>query len=221
MGFLELNNVSFNYAGQGRQIFNDLNLSIFKEGVTAVTGLNGSGKTTLSKLLIGILQPTKGWISLNGKFLTTLTLAQIGRQIGYVFQNPDKQLFCETVVEEIGFGMHNLGLPADQVARRVEEMMEYFELARYSQVFPLNLSAGEKRRLAIAAVLALEPDLVVLDEPTTGLDPYRKGLLGNYLEKILALKKGVVIISHDHKFIARYANRFIKLEEGKPPIIEG
>ncbi|MDF9409027.1 energy-coupling factor ABC transporter ATP-binding protein [Pelotomaculum isophthalicicum JI] len=194
---------------------NDINLSILKEGITAVTGSNGSGKTTFSKLLTGILTPTKGCVKLNGQLLTSLSLAQIGRQVGYVFQNPEKQLFCETVEEEISFGMHNLGFPLDQVALKTRDIMEYFELTRYSQSFPHNLSAGEKRRLAIAAVIALEPDLLILDEPTTGLDPYRKKLLGDYMERIIASNRGVVIISHDHKFIDRYATRLIRLREGQ------
>jgi len=215
MGFIDLHNVYYRYPGQSRFVLNGVNLSISKEGVTAVTGANGSGKTTFSKLLAGILTPTKGWVKLNGQFLTSLTLAQIGRQIGYVFQDPEKQLFCETVEEEIGFGLRNLGLPLDQVALKVQEIMEYFELTRYSQSFPLSLSAGEKRRLAIAAVFALEPELLVLDEPTTGLDPYRKKLLGDYIEKMVASKRGVVIISHDHKFIARHATRLIRLQDGQ------
>jgi len=215
MAFIDLYNVSYSYPGQSRSILSDINMSIFKEGITAVTGSNGSGKTTFSKLLTGILTPTKGWIKLNGKLLTSLTLAQIGRRIGYVFQNPEKQLFCETVEEEISFGMHNLGLPLDQVTLKTREIMEYFELTRYSQSFPLSLSAGEKRRLAIAAVFALEPDLLILDEPTTGLDPYRKRLLGDYIERITASNRGVVIISHDHNFIARHATRLIRLKDGQ------
>lgn len=215
MGFIDLMDVDFRYPGQARPVLTGINLSIFKDGVTAVTGANGSGKTTFSKLLVGILMPTKGWIKLNGQLLTSLTLAQIGRRIGYVFQNPDKQLFCETVEEEIAFGVRNLGLPPDQVTQKVGELMAYFELTQYAQVFPLSLSAGEKRRLAIAAVFALEPELLVLDEPTTGLDPYRKKLLGDYLEKVVAARRGVVIISHDHKFIKRYAARLIRLQEGQ------
>lgn len=215
MNYIELENVAFCYPGQSRPVLHDINLSVDKEGVTAITGANGSGKTTFSKLLLGILTPTKGQIQLNGQLLSSLTLAQIGRQIGYVFQNPDKQLFCETVEEEIAFGVRNLGLPSDQVEQKVNEMMAYFELTQYAQAYPLSLSAGEKRRLAIAAVFALEPELLVLDEPTTGLDPYRKKLLGDYLDKVIDAHRGVVVISHDQKFISRYATRLIKLQEGQ------
>jgi energy-coupling factor transport system ATP-binding protein len=215
MAYIELENVSFYYPGQSRPVLREINLSILNKGVTAITGANGSGKTTLSKLLTGILLPTKGRIKLNGQLLTSLTLAQIGRQIGYVFQNPDKQLFCETVEEEIAFGVRNLGLPPDQAAQKVRGVMDYFELTRHAQAYPLSLSAGEKRRLALAAVFALEPGLLLLDEPTTGLDPYRKKLLGDYLDKVLIAGRGVVLISHDQKFINRYATRLIGLQDGQ------
>ncbi|HBC92423.1 MAG TPA: ABC transporter ATP-binding protein [Pelotomaculum sp.] len=215
MAYIELENVSFCYPGQSRPVLREINLSILNKGVTAITGANGSGKTTLSKLLTGILLPTKGRIKLNGQLLTSLTLTQIGRQIGYVFQNPDKQLFCETVEEEIAFGVRNLGLPPDQAAQKVREVMDYFELTRHAQAYPLSLSAGEKRRLALAAVFALEPGLLLLDEPTTGLDPYRKKLLGDYLDKMLAAGRGVVLISHDQKFINRYATRLMGLQDGQ------
>ncbi|TEB08078.1 Energy-coupling factor transporter ATP-binding protein EcfA2 [Pelotomaculum schinkii] len=215
MAYIELENVSFCYPGQSRPVLREINLSIFNKGVTAITGANGSGKTTFSKLLTGILTPTKGRIKLNGQLLTSLTLAQIGRQIGYVFQNPDKQLFCETVEEEIDFGVRNLGLPPDQAAQKVREVMDYFELTRHAQAYPLSLSAGEKRRLALAAVFALEPGLLLLDEPTTGLDPYRKKVLGDYLDKVLGAGRGVVLISHDQKFINRYATRLIGLRDGQ------
>ena len=215
MAYIDIENVSFCYPGQSRFVLRDINLRIYKEGVTAVTGANGSGKTTFSKLLIGLLKPVKGRIQLNGKLLSSLTLAQIGRQIGYVFQNPDKQLFCETVEEEIAFGVRNLGLPPERVTQKVREVMDYIELSRYAQAYPLSLSAGEKRRLALAAGFALEPGLLLLDEPTTGLDPYRKQLLGDYLDKLVAANRGVVVISHDQKFIDRYATRLLRLEDGQ------
>jgi len=215
MAYIELENVSFCYPGQSRPVLREINLSIYNKGVTAITGANGSGKTTFSKLLTGILTPTKGRIKLNGQLLTSLTLAQIGRQIGYVFQNPDKQLFCETVEEEVAFGVRNLGLPPDQAAQKVREVMDYFELTRHAQAYPLSLSAGEKRRLALAAVFALEPGLLLLDEPTTGLDPYRKKVLGGYLDQALAAGRGVALISHDQKFINRYATRLIELRDGQ------
>lgn len=215
MGFIDLVDVHFSYPGQVSPVLKGINLSIFNEGVTAVTGANGSGKTTFSKLLVGILTPAKGLIKLNGQLLTSFSLSQIGRRIGYVFQNPDKQLFCETVEEEIAFGVRNLGLSPDQEAQRVRGVMDYFELTQYAQAYPLSLSAGEKRRLAIAAVFALEPGLLLLDEPTTGLDPYRKKLLGDYLDKVVAAGRGVVIISHDREFIKRHATRLIRLQEGQ------
>jgi len=196
MGFIDLVDVAYCYPGQKRPIFSHVDLSIFKEGVTAVTGPNGSGKTTLSKLLAGILTPTEGFVRLNGQLMISLTLAQIGRQVGYVFQNPAKQLFCGTVEEEIGFGLANLALPEDRLSQKVGEIMDYFELTRYARSFPLSLSAGEKRRLAIAAVFALEPDLLVLDEPTAGVDTLTRQKIWECIMKMAESGCAVVVTSH-------------------------
>ncbi len=214
MAFMELLQVSFSYRGQ-KQLLNDINFSIHNEGITALTGPNGIGKTTLSKLMVGMLVPTTGHITLKGQDISGMTLAQIGRLVGYVFQNPEKQLFCPTVSEEISFGLQNLELPEHDVQRLVKENLPYFELEHLAQSFPLQLSEGEKRRLAIAAVLVLEPELLVLDEPTTGLDAYRKHLLGECLKKIVASERGVFMISHDNNFINRYASRILILENGR------
>ncbi|AGK99893.1 energy-coupling factor ABC transporter ATP-binding protein [Desulfoscipio gibsoniae] len=215
MAFIEMVQVSFKYPGQKKTLLHDINLSIRKDGITALTGPNGTGKTTLSKLMVGILVPSTGYITLKGQKMSGMTLAQIGRWVGYVFQNPEKQLFCPTVAEEISFGLQNLELPGHEVQRLVKESLAYFELEHLAQSFPLQLSQGEKRRLAIAAVLALEPELLVLDEPTTGLDAYRKHLLGECLDKIVTSERGVFMISHDNNFIKKYASRIIKLENGR------
>ncbi|WP_031517330.1 energy-coupling factor ABC transporter ATP-binding protein [Desulfofalx alkaliphila] len=215
MAFIEMVDVSFKYPRQKKLLLNNINLNIDKRGITVLTGANGSGKTTISKLMVGVLEPTSGYITLNGQRISTMTLAQIGRIVGYVFQNPDRQFFCPTVAEEIGFGLQNQGLPDHQVQRLVNENLSYFELEHLAQSFPTQLSMGEKRRLAIAATLALEPELIILDEPTTGLDAYRKQLLGNCLEKILATGRGVFMVSHDKSFINKYATRIISLERGR------
>ncbi|KAF1083794.1 Nickel import ATP-binding protein NikO [Sporotomaculum syntrophicum] len=215
MIFMKMVQVGFSYPGQKKPLLNDINFSIHKEGITALTGPNGVGKTTLSKLMVGILAPSTGHITLKGQNMSSMALAQIGRLVGYVFQNPEKQLFCPTVSEEIGFGLQNLELPEHEVQRLVKENLAYFELEHLAQNFPLQLSEGEKRRLAIAAVLVLEPELLVLDEPTTGLDAYRKHLLGECLLKLVASKRGVFMISHDSNFIDRYASRILILENGR------
>lgn len=192
-----------------------VNLNFNKDGITAVVGPNGSGKTTLTKLMIGIVQPSSGEVCLESRLIQEYSLAEIGRRIGYVFQNPGQQLFCTTVAEEIGFGLRRLGGEPEAVKERVEFFLDYFELSAYRNVFPLHLSYGEKQRVAIAAVLANNPDFCILDEPTVGLDTYRKRLLEKYLKKIVQLDRGMVIVSHDLNFVKRLADRVIRLENGQ------
>jgi len=213
--FLELSRVTFGYPGREKPALADVNLSLDWEGITAIVGPNGSGKTTLTKLMAGILLPAAGQIRLEGRPLKEYSLAEIGRRIGYVFQNPDQQLFCSTVAEEIGFGLKHLGFDPETVRERVEFCLDYFELAGYRHAFPLHLSRGEKQRLAIAAVLASEPRFLILDEPTSGLDAYRKKLLEEYLKKIACSGRGMVLVSHDMAFVERVAERTIFMESGQ------
>ena len=192
-----------------------INLYFDKDGITAVVGPNGSGKTTLTKLMMGIIQPTNGEVCLESRPLCEYSLAEIGRRIGYVFQNPGQQLFSTTVAEEIGFGLKQFGEQPEVIEEKVDFYLDYFELAAYRNVFPLHLSYGEKQRVAIAAVLANNPDFVILDEPTVGLDVYRKRLLEDYLKKVIQLGRGMVIVSHDHDFVERMADRVVSLENGR------
>lgn len=215
MPFLELNQVSFSYPRKGRTILENINLNIDQTEITAIIGPNGSGKTTLTKLMMGILRPTAGEIRLEGCPLAGYTLAQIGRRIGYVFQNSNLQLFCGTVAEEIGFALTNRGCQPDRVKEAVEFYLDYFQLADYRNTFPLHLSQGEKQRLAIASVAANEPAFLILDEPTSGLDAYRKKTLEEFLRKTAQLGRGMILVSHDIAFVNRMAKRVIRMENGR------
>jgi energy-coupling factor transport system ATP-binding protein len=215
VAFLELNQVTFFYPQQQKPALVGIDLTFDKNEITAIIGPNGSGKTTLTKLMIGVLLPNTGKILLDDRPLREYSLAEIGRHIGYVFQNPDQQLFCPTVAEEVGFGLKHRGWEPEKVRERVKFYLDYFELTVYRKVFPLHLSQGEKQRLAIASVLANEPGFLILDEPTVGLDLYRKKLLEDYLNKIAQLGRGMVIVSHDTAFVERLAERVISLENGR------
>lgn len=215
MAFLELNRVAFAYSGQQKRAVAGIDLAFELDGITAIVGPNGSGKTTLTKLMAGILQPDAGEILLENRTLRSYSLAGIGSRIGYVFQNPEQQLFCATAAEEIGFGLRHRGWGPSAVRERTGFYLDYFELAPYSNVFPLHLSRGEKQRLAIAAVLAGEPGFLIMDEPTAGLDAYRKRLLADYLHKVAGLGRGVVVVSHDAGFVQRVADRIVSLENGQ------
>lgn len=213
--FLELRDVSFCYPKQKRPVLTGINLTFTKQGITAIVGPNGCGKTTLTKLMMGILTATSGEIRLEDRILAEYSLAAIGQRIGYVFQNPEQQLFCPTVSEEIGFGLINRGYASETVRKRVNYYLDYFELATYRNIFPLHLSRGEKQRLAIAAVLANEPEFLIMDEPTVGLDAYRKKLLSANLQKIAGQGRGLIVVSHDYSFVQRIAQRVVALENGQ------
>lgn len=213
--FLELRQVSFFYPRKKKAALDGISLDFDRDGITAIVGPNGSGKTTLTKLMVGIIQPAAGEVYLDSRPLPEYSLAQIGRRIGYVFQNPNQQLFCTTVAEEIAFGLKQMGEEPEAIAERVKFYLEYFELASYRNVFPLHLSYGEKQRVAIAAVLANDPGFLILDEPTVGLDAYRKRRLEKYLKKIVDLGRGMIIVSHDAHFVERMADRVVSLENGR------
>lgn len=215
MSFLKLSQVTFFYPRKLKPALTGLNLGLEKDEITAIVGPNGSGKTTLTKLMIGVLQPAEGEIQLEGRPIAGYSLAEIGRRIGYVFQNPDLQLFCSSVAEEVGFGLTNQGCEPATVEEKVDFYLDYFELAAYRNAFPLHLSQGEKQRLAIAAVLANEPEFLILDEPTIGLDAYRKKLLEDYLKKVARLGRGMLLISHDAPFVNRMAERVVTIENGR------
>lgn len=213
--FLELKQIGFSYPGKRLAVLSEINLSFEREGITAIIGPNGCGKTTLTKVMTGILPPSSGKVYLEGRCLQEYSLAQVGRHIGYVFQNPDQQLFCSSVAEEIGFGLSHRGMAPSAIREKVDYYLDYFELSSYRQVFPMNLSYGEKQRLVIAAVLASEPGFLILDEPTAGLDAYRKKLLAEQLYKVARLGNGIVMVSHDTAFVNQVAGRVIVLGNGR------
>jgi len=195
-------------------LFNDLSFSLYAGEITALVGGNGAGKTTLGKLLTGILTPQKGRVLLEEADGRSLSLAQKGSRIGYCFQNPANQLFTQSVEEEVSFGFkYGISKGVDGRAQ-AENMLSLFELDSLRESFPLNLSWGEKRRLVLAAVLALEPAYLILDEPTTGLDAVRMEVLSSTLESLRERGIGILVISHNKGFVQGIADRVLSLQEG-------
>ena len=211
---VEVRDVSYVYPG-GVKAIDGVSLSIKPGEFIALLGQNGSGKTTLAKLMNGLLKPTEGTVLIKGKDTRKMTVAECARIVGYVFQNPEHQIFASTIFEEIAFGPRNLGIPEEDVKRRVEESLKFVDLKKPLNAFPHLLSVGEKHRVAIASVLAMEPEFLILDEPTTGIDFGRSLQIMRLLQRLRDRGKTVMVITHDLYLAAEFAERIIILKDGK------
>lgn len=213
---LSVDNVTYKYKNAKAPVLEDVSAVFSKGDISAVTGPNGSGKTTLAKVIMGILKPQEGRVTISSgdgvTDISSLSLAETGRKIGYVMQDPARQMFSTTVREEMEYGLRNMGLDEKETEARKKRFLSYFDMEGYEETFPFSLSQGEKQRLVLAAVLAMEPEWLILDEPTASLDVRRKRMLGEYLLKIKNdLGSGIIIISHDASFVRRYAQAEIKM----------
>jgi energy-coupling factor transporter ATP-binding protein EcfA2 len=215
---LNIDKVWFAYGE--RAVLKNINLNIGRGEFIAVMGRNASGKTTLVKQLNGLLKPTKGRVRLGGVDTRKSTAADLSRRVGYVFQNPNDHLFADTVEDEIAFSLRNRGVDETKITKAVAEMLDEFELGRYRKSYPRNLSGGERQRVALASVLVGEPEVIVLDEPTRGMDYVLKKKLINYLDDYRRRGNTVIMVSHDVETIAECAQRVVLLSEGRV-VVEG
>jgi energy-coupling factor transporter ATP-binding protein EcfA2 len=198
-----------------RAVLRDINVTFNAGEFVAIMGRNASGKTTLVKHLNGLLKPGRGKVFVHGIDTRRESVADLSRQVGYVFQNPDDHLFADTVEAEIAFGLQNRGWDGARTARSVERALDMFRLGPYRRVYPRYLSGGEKQRLALASVLVGEPGIVVLDEPTRGMDFALKNELGKLLGEYRENGRTVIMVTHDVEMVAACADRVILLSEGR------
>jgi energy-coupling factor transport system ATP-binding protein len=214
----ELENVVFAYEtdrGQRRAV-DEVSLTIRTGEVVAIVGHNGSGKTTLAKHLNGLHVPDAGQVHYDGREVTDYSMSAIGRDVGYVFQNPDHQLFADTVREEVKFGPQNFGISGEALDQRVSQALETVELTDLADADPFALSRGQRQRVALAGILATDPAVIVFDEPTTGLDAtQRNQFMGLVAELNRTMGLTVVAITHSMDTVARYAPRTVVLEDGQ------
>jgi energy-coupling factor transport system ATP-binding protein len=206
--------LSFAYAADA-PVLDAINLAIAAGEFVAIVGQNGSGKTTLAKHLVGLLKPSSGVVLLAGRDRAAMRPAETAPQAGYVFQNPDHQLFAATVEDEVAFGPRNFGLDALEVERRVAEVLRAVDLADARQRDPFLLGKGERQRLAVASVLALRPRLLILDEPTTGLDYREQRRMMSLVADLNRAGIAIVIITHTPWLVAEYARRVVLLRKGR------
>ncbi|HHY33020.1 MAG TPA: ATP-binding cassette domain-containing protein [Firmicutes bacterium] len=201
---------------QGALALRGVDLTVREGEFIAIIGQNGAGKTTLTRHLNGLLKPTAGDVRIGGRSIKDLTAAQVSRTVGYVFQNPDEQLFCNSVEEELRFGPGNVGLTGEELDRRVEEILQDIGLAGYREVWPKYLTKGERQRLALASVVAMDPAILIVDEPTTGLDWLESLQIMDYLKRLHDDRgKTVLIITHDMNIVSLYARRVVVMAGGR------
>lgn len=196
----------------GTVALRDVSLHVHPGERVALLGPNGAGKTTLVLHMNGILMPQSGTIAVSGIFLARESAAEIRRRVGIVFQDPDDQLFMPTVRADVAFGPQNLGLDADAIDEAVTEAMDAVDVADLADRAPNHLSFGQKRRAAIAGVLAMRPDILVLDEPTANLDPAARSELSEVLS---SLEVTQLIVTHDLLYALERCERSVIIDDGR------
>lgn len=221
MAILELKNLTFIY-GQGtpfcRTALDNISLSIEEGEFIGIIGHTGSGKSSLVSLLNGLLKPTDGKVLLDGRDIweDPKKIREVRFRVGMVFQYPEHQLFEETVLKDICFGPKNMGLSDEEAVKKAKEAADFVGLKpELLEKSPFELSGGEKRRAAIAGVIAMDPDVLILDEPTAGLDPKGRDILLSQIEKYHNIRKNtVLLVSHSMEDVAKTADRLLVMNDG-------
>ena len=210
---IEVENLHFVYPN-GVKALKGVSLVIKNGEFLAIMGQNGAGKTTLVKHFNGLLKPSAGTVHVDGVETTKTSVAALSRNAGFVFQNPDHQLFSETVEDEISFALKNFGFDKETIEKRITWALNLLGLAQYRKTSPFLLSGGERKRVALASVLAWNPETLILDEPTIGQDYQQKEKLRQFIIQMQAQGKTVIIVTHDVEFVAECNPRVLLMKEG-------
>lgn len=215
MSMLEVKNLKYSYNAD-YQALKGVSLKVERGDMIALLGKNGAGKSTLFLHLNGIYQPDEGQVFIDGEELKydKKSLLKFRQKVGIVFQNPDDQIFAPTVEEDVAFGPLNLGLSMEEVQDRVTEVLERVGMSGYEKTAPHHLSGGQKKRVAIAGILAMKPEIMVLDEPTAGLDPQGVEDLSKLLDELNEEGITIIISTHEVDLVPNYANRVFVLVDG-------
>jgi energy-coupling factor transport system ATP-binding protein len=213
---IEVRDVSFRYEGNddAPPALDHVNLTIARGDFIAFAGQNGAGKTTLAKTFNGILKPTEGQVIVDGHDTQTTSLDKLASFVGYCYQNPDHQIFSTTVRDEVAFGPRNLGLSPQEISEASERALELVGMLQDADKYPFLLGRGERQKLAVASIIAMDSPVLVVDEPTTGLDLKGSLSIMDLLRQWNADGRTIIIITHDMNIIAEYAKRTIVMAQG-------
>lgn len=208
---LEFKDVSFSYDTTAN--VQNLNVKVEKGDFIAIIGSNGAGKSTFSKLCNGLLTPTTGDVFVLNKNTRREKVSSLAKHIGFLFQNPDRQICCNTVKEEIAFSLRNNGIPEDEIKRRVKATLEEFGFDGKTE--PFNLSRGQRQRLYLACLIALNPEILILDEPTTGLDYKECMMMMNRIKQMNENGTTVIMVCHDMEVVLDFAKTVVVMNRGQ------
>ncbi len=212
---IEFENVSFSYEKKGIIVLNDISFKIEKGEFVAIVGKNGAGKTTLLKHINGLLKPTSGQVKIEGEDIIKKPISEMAMKVGLAFQNPNHQLFAETVRKELEFGPNNMKIDSDVIEKKIEEISKRFGITHLLDRNPMDLSGGEQRLVSIASVLTMDQSILVLDEPTFGQDYRQKKQLGDFLRQLSENGITIIIVSHDLEFILDFTQRILVISQGE------
>lgn len=211
---IKVDNLKFGYGKNAPLVLKGISLEINQGDFIAILGQNGSGKSTLVRHFNGLLRPVGGSVTVKGMDTKVTAVSKLAKAAGYVFQNPDHQIFCPSVWDELTFGPKNLKIPKPEMEANAKEALKIMELEGREERHPHSLSRGERQRLAIATVLAIKPDVIILDEPTGGQDKARTEKLMTLLQELNAKGHTIIVITHDIELAAQYARRIVVVFEG-------
>lgn len=217
---IEIKDLVYTYQPMNHMALKHIDLTIKKNEFVAIIGQNGSGKTTLIKHLNGLHKPTSGQVIVGGTPVTDQKVSDLAHYIGYVFQNPANQIFAETVEKEIAFGPKNLGFDQATINRLVDEALESQELTEFREEMPFMLGRGQLQRLAVASILSMDPKVLIIDEPTTGLDWRECVYVMEMVKKLNERGHTIIMTTHNMSLVSLYAKRVVVLRLGEK-ILDG
>jgi energy-coupling factor transport system ATP-binding protein len=211
---IKIEDLSYQYPSRADFAVEHVDLQINEGEFVAIIGQNGSGKTTLIKHFNGLLKPTSGKVYIRGVETTEQNTAELAKSIGYVFQNPDHQIFAETVHDEVAFGPKNLGFEEERIEKEITRVLKEMDLDVPLDEMPFQLSRGQRQRLAVASVLAMEPSLLIIDEPTTGQDWKESILLMQLVQDLNDKGHTCIVTTHNMNLVSLFARRVIVMKSG-------